>query len=227
MLILLVEDEQRIADFIVRGLRAEGWSVSHAPDGEKACDLLKLESFDAVILDLMLPGMSGMDVCSFMREQSHDTPVLMLSALNQSATKVSGLRAGADDYLTKPFDFDELIARIEALVRRAGNPQDNGLSRVLQHRAICFDTQTLQVTSAGNEVLLTAIERRLLALFLSHPGRIFSRERILNSVWGTNEDPLTNIVDVYVGRLRKKLGTQGKSLETVRGEGYRLVSSGE
>jgi len=228
MQILLVEDEKRIADFILRGLRAEGWSVFHAGDGEKACDMLTQDRFDAVILDLMLPGMSGFDVCSFIRGQKNSTPVLMLSALHQPDNKVNGLRTGADDYLTKPFNFDELIARIEALVRRAGTQADNcPQNPVLQQGAIQLNTETLEVTSGGQPVMFTSRERHILKLFLSNPGRLFSRERILNSVWGANEDPMTNIIDVYIGRIRKKLGDAGKNLQTVRGEGYRLTISGD
>lgn len=225
--ILLVEDEKRIADFILRGLRAEGWTLSYAEDGEQACEVLQQEHFDAIVLDLMLPGMSGKDVCSIMRARQDYTPVLMLSALNQAGDRVNGLRTGADDYLVKPFDFDELIARIQALVRRASaNTQQicRTDESTLSLGDISYDTRSLTVTCGGRKLSLTGKERRILQLFLTSPDRIYSRERILNAVWGANEDPMTNIVDVYVGRLRKKLGKSGKALETVRGEGYRFLS---
>lgn len=227
MNILLVEDERRIADFVQRGLKAEGYTVILAPDGETATRMLAEDEFDLVVLDLMLPGISGQDVCRQMRAREDFTPVLMLSALDRTDDRISGLQLGADDYLCKPFDFDELVARIQALLRRSKGMlgKDDG-RRVLRHGGITFDTRSLEVTALEKSVGLTDREREILRLLLAEPGRIHSRERIINAVWGSTADPLTNIVDVYVARLRKKLGVAGKAIETIRGVGYRLSSAG-
>jgi DNA-binding response OmpR family regulator len=224
MNVLLVEDEARIADFIQRGMKAEGWQVCVAAHGEAALALIEAESFDVIVLDLMLPGISGQDVCRRLRAKKNLTPVLMLTALGDVEDRVSGLRMGADDYLVKPFDFDELLARIEALARRASTFEGaEGASHLLIAGALRFDTRTLDVRCGDRSIALTPKERDILKLLLSNPGRIFSRERILSTVWRVHEDPLTNVVDVYVGRLRKKLGACGEPLETVRGAGYRYA----
>lgn len=222
MNILLVEDEAQVADFIQRGLQAEAWVVSHAADGETALDMIKDAAFDVVVLDLMLPGISGQDVCRKMRARRNFTPVLMLTALDAADERVEGLRLGADDYLAKPFDFDELVARIHALDRRTngfGKADDDG---VLSCGELRFDTQSLLVFVAEQPVELTAKERDILKLLLLNVNRVITRERILNAVWRAQEDPLTNVVDVYIGRLRKKLRDSGNLIQTVRGSGYRL-----
>ncbi|MFO7642524.1 MAG: response regulator transcription factor [Candidatus Competibacteraceae bacterium] len=224
MNVLLVEDEARIADFIQRGMKAEGWQVCVVPHGEAALAMIAVESFDVIVLDLMLPGISGQDVCRRLRAKKNLTPVLMLTALGDVEDRVSGLRMGADDYLVKPFDFDELLARVEALARRASAFEvAEAEPYLLIAGSLCFDTRSLEVRCGDHLIALTPKEREILKLLLSNPGRIFSRERILSMVWRVNEDPLTNVVDVYVGRLRKKLGACGESLETVRGAGYRYV----
>ncbi len=224
MNVLLVEDEARVADFILRGLRAEGWTVTHAPDAASALELKLREDFDVIVLDLMMPGLPGQDFCRKLRARRDYTPILILSALDALDERVEGLRIGADDYMVKPFEFEELIARVEALARRSSHFVEPVSETILHAGAIAFDLDTLEVTAGGQLLELTAKEREILKLFLSKPGRVFSRERILNSVWGASEDPLTNIVDVYVGRLRRKLGSQGHKLQTVRGAGYRLTS---
>lgn len=224
MNILVVENESRVADFITRGLRAEGWTTEHVDNGETALSVMAEHDYDVVLLDLMLPGMPGQDVCRLMRARGNLTPVLILSALDSVTERIAGLRIGADDYLTKPFDFDELVARIEALVRRKTefrNPPDN---EVLTCEDLQLNVKSLLVTIDGEEVILTSRERSLLMLFMSNPGKVFARERILNAVWGTQEDPLTNVIDVYIGRLRKKLGDHGKLIRTIRGHGYRFGS---
>lgn len=223
MNVLVVEDESRVAEFIQRGLRAEGWSVTVAPDGETGLELVENDEFDVVVLDLMLPGISGQDVCRKMRARRNVTPVLMLTALGKTDERVAGLRMGADDYLGKPFDFDELLARIEALVRRRNAfGGEEKTAHLLEAGPIRFDMQSLEVFCDDSRIELTSKERDMLRLFLNRPGKILSRERILNAVWGASADPLNNVVDVYVGRLRKKLGSAGGSIETVRGAGYRL-----
>lgn len=225
MNVLLIEDEIRIADFIKRGLRSENWIVNHAPDGETGLKLAEQGGVDVIVLDIMLPGISGQDVCRRLRARGNTTPILMLTALDSIDDRVRGLRLGADDYLGKPFDFDELVARIEALHRRAsGFDEDAG--PILEWGPFRYNAETLEAVCDGVTVDLTAKERDIFRLLLAHPGRAFSRERILNAVWGANQDPLTNVIDVYVARLRRKLGAAGDRIETVRGVGYRLRRDG-
>jgi DNA-binding response OmpR family regulator len=222
MNILLIEDESRVADFVRRGLAAEGWSIDHACDGEAGLEYAQSSSYDVVVLDLMLPGIQGQDVCRKLRARGYTNPILVLSALDSPEEKVEGLRIGADDYLAKPFDFDELIARLEALHRRATRYTVNASETTLTVGEIMFDRASMQVTVGESEIELSNKERALLLLFMSNVGRVLSRERILNTVWGANADPMTNIVDVYVGRIRRKLGKEGARLVTVRNVGYRM-----
>jgi DNA-binding response OmpR family regulator len=223
--VLLVEDEARVADFVTRGLKAMGWTVRHAPDGASALEAAAEGGHDAIVLDLMLPDIPGQEVCRLLRARRCFAPVLMLTALDATDERVEGLRAGADDYLGKPFDFDELIARLEALVRRAtdfAGTEDARGGSMLEDGDLCIDLAAMSVTRGGEPVELTAREREILVLFLRRRGQVLSRERILNSVWGSQSDPLTNVVDVLVARLRRKLGPRGASIETVRGLGYRF-----
>ncbi len=220
--ILLVEDEVRVADFVRRGLRAEGWAVEHTADGETALAILDDRAFDVVILDLMLPGLSGLEVCQRMRARKIHTPVLMLTALDSTDDRITGLRTGADDYLPKPFDFEELLARIAALRRRATEFSQPASQSVLSHAGIVFDREAMILTVDGRPVDLSVKERDLIALLLANTNKVLSRERILNAVWGTQEDPLTNVVDVYIGRLRRKIDPYGHLIATVRGAGYRF-----
>ena len=190
MNILLVEDEIRIADFIRRGLNAEGWLVSHAPDGETALAMAAAGHFDVILLDLMLPGISGQDVCRRLRAKRNLTPILVLTALDAVEDRVAGLRMGADDYLVKPFDFEELVARIEALIRRAAAFAETGANaQRLVACGIQLDLDSLEVQCGDRPIELTPRERDILRLFLANPGRLISRQRILNAVWSLNEDP--------------------------------------
>ena len=225
MNILLVEDDARVADFIARGMRAENWQISIAKDGETAMAMLDMVRFDVVVLDRMLPGISGLEVCRRVRARQDATPILMLSALGEVEDRVSGLQIGADDYLAKPFDFNELLVRVQALARRNVGSFEVPRSdlAVLSAGPIRFNSVSLEVHCGARLVSLTPIEREILKLFLQNPCRVLSRERILNNVWGVNKDPQTNIVDVYVRRLRQKLGTAGDLIETVRGAGYRCA----
>lgn len=226
MNVLLVEDEPRVADFINRGLRAENHGVTVASTGGVGVELAKTGEFDVIILDLMLPDMHGYDVCQKLRLEGDHTPILMLTAMDTLEDKIKGLRIGADDYLAKPFDFDELLARIEALVRRSRSfaPNEN----IVEVGDLVLDRDAIEVTRGGEPIKLTAKEVAILELLMSAPGRVFSRTRILNQVWGYSEDPLTNVVDVYIARLRRKIDTPGREpmLETVRGHGYRLKAQG-
>ena len=231
MNILLVEDDPRIADFLLRGLRAEGYQVQRAANGPDGLKLAQEATRQALpgdvatvlVLDLMLPGMNGMEICQTLRAGGVALPILMLTALGSLEDRVAGLRMGADDYLCKPFEFEELLARLEALARRA-RPLQPGRATRLQLDDLVLDRDSMKATRAGQMLTLTARELALLELLMSAPGRLFSRERILASVWGTSEDPLTNVVDVYIRRLRSKIdeGHQTALIQTVRGLGYRL-----
>jgi len=220
--ILIVEDDPRVADFLVRGLKAEGFAVQHARTGPDGLELARRGELALLILDLMLPGINGLELCQTFRAEGGQTPVLMLTAMSTTEDKVNGLRLGADDYLTKPFDFEELLARIEALLRRGRDLRPQVTT--LQVADLVLDRERMRVERAGQPITLTAKELAFLELLMSAPGRVYSRERILANVWGTHEDPLTNIVDVYVRRLRMKIDSEHtvQLLQTVRGLGYRL-----
>lgn len=222
MRVLVIEDDRRVADFLKRGLISEGWFCVHAHDGEEGLNLARQGDFDMVLLDLMLPGIHGHDVCQTLRMEGINTPLMILTAMDSQDDVVQGLRMGADDYMTKPFSFEELLARIESVCRRVG--QKSQEPRVLRAGSITFDLEGLQVTLDGEPLKLTAKELATLELFMSNPGKLFSRERILNNIWGMHMDPLTNVVDVYIGKLRRKLDKAGGDslIETVRGMGYRF-----
>ncbi len=223
MRILIVEDDDRIADFLVRALHTEGHQSTRLASGEDAVSVIQNGDFEFILLDLMLPGISGLDVCQELRIRKIEIPIIMLTAMDSIEDIVHGLRMGADDYMTKPFDIDELLVRIETVCRRQRDPA--GLSPVITIADVAMNTESKTVTVAGTDISLTAKELCILELLMSNPEKLFSRERILNNVWGANVDPLTNVVDVYIGRLRKKLG-KDKTLfiETVRGMGYRIGS---
>lgn len=226
MNVLVVEDEERISSFIERGLRAEGYRIQVARTGPEGLALAREASNSNVatvmLLDVMLPGMHGLEVCQTLRAAKIQIPILMLTALGSLEDRVTGLRMGADDYLIKPFEFEELLARIEALARRGREQAPPRTRMVIDDLEL--DLGMMRATRGGVPIELTAKELALLELFMSSPGRLFSRERILASVWGSNEDPLTNVVDVYVGRLRAKIdnGREHPLIHTVRGLGYRL-----
>jgi len=224
MRVLVVEDDDRIADFLLRALKAEGYPCVRAGNGNEALPLIKTGDFELILLDLMLPGMSGMDICQDLRMRNIHIPIIMLTAMDSVEDVVLGLRMGADDYITKPFDIDELFARMETVCRRQGG--ESNISAVLQISDVTMNRESKIVTSAGTQIDLTAKELAILELLMHYPDKLFSRERILNNVWGINVDPLTNVVDVYIGRLRKKLGKdKSPFIETVRGLGYRIDRS--
>ena len=234
MNILIVEDDARVAAFLERGLRAEGYRVQVTRNGTeglaKAREVAQQMHNDAtpalLVLDVMLPDMTGLEVCQTLRAGGVQLPILMLSALGAWEDRVAGLRLGADDYLAKPFAFEELLARIEALLRRSRDTAPAVSSRLVVADLV-LDRDTLRVTRAELQLTLTARELALLELLMSAPGRLFSRERILSNVWGPNEDPLTNVVDVYIRRLRSKIddGNAQPLIHTVRGLGYRLEAA--
>ncbi len=222
MRILIVEDEVRIADFLQRGLRAEGHFCVVANDGEAGLSLALEGDFDLLLLDMMLPIMHGRDICQHLRMKQINTPLIILSAMDSLDDVIAGLRMGADDYMTKPFSFEELLARIETVMRRSSEVTVE--EQCLTVGSLAFDRQSLRFSVDGDVINMTAKELAIIELLMSHPGTLFSRERILSNVWGLNMDPLTNVVDVYIGKLRKKIDTSEAEsmIETVRGLGYRL-----
>jgi two-component system OmpR family response regulator len=216
MRILLVEDDLKLARALARGLRRHAYAVDVAEDGDRALMQAAVYEYDVIVLDVMLPGTDGFGVCRALRDRGATTPVLMLTARDAVDDRIVGLDAGADDYLSKPFDFGELLARIRALLRRgsvAGPAQ-------LRVGELLVDPARHRVTHAGRPVELTAREFGVLEYLARHPGEVVSRTRLLEHVWDENFVGSTNVVDVYVGYLRRKLGPQ--AIETVRGVGYRL-----
>jgi DNA-binding response OmpR family regulator len=222
--VLFVDDEALVRSFVQRGLRTENMMVAVAENGTDGLKLALHESFDVIVLDNAMPDISGTEVCRMLRAQAIRTPILILSALDSVEDKVAALRSGADDYLIKPFDFEELVARIEALCRRS-HQIDSGTPTAITIGDITLDTDTIEVFKAGTRVELTAREFQLLLLFFTSEGKVLSRERILNKVWGYDADPLTNVVDVFVRRLRSKLQLDPEAglIRTVRGYGYKIA----
>jgi len=220
MRILLIEDERKVASFLQRGLGAEHYSVDVAYDGEEGLARLCNGPYDLVILDVMLPQRDGLAVLREARQRGVQTPVLLLTARDTLADKVTGLDQGADDYLTKPFAFEELLARVRALLRRGAAAQPT----ILAFADLRLDPAARQVTRAGKRIDLTAKEFALLEFFLRNPGRVLSRALIAQHVWGVEFDTFTNVIDVYVKYLRKKIDAdfEPKLIHTVRGAGYVL-----
>lgn len=214
--VLLIEDDPRIREIVERGLGARGFVVSSAPDGEVGIDLARKLDVDLVLLDLVLPGRDGLDVLEDIRQAKPRVPVIAVTALDSTGSKVGGLDAGADDYVTKPFSVDELAARIRARLR--WTEADGG---VLKAGPLTLDLAAHRAVLDGREVPLSARELELLAAFMRHPGQVLSRGQLLTLVWDLDFDPGSNVVEVYVAALRRKLGHD--LLETVRGSGYRFV----
>ena len=216
MKILVVEDEHKIANSIKKGLELENYVTDVAFDGIEGFDLGSLGDYDVIILDLMLPGMDGIEICNKLRSEGVHTPILMLTAKSQISDKVKGLNAGADDYLAKPFAFEELLARVKALNRR---PQKLD-GKVLSVGEITLDTQTQTVIKNGKEIILSVKEFSLLEYFLRHQRQVVSKDRLIASVWNYDTDILPNTVEVFVAGLRKKLGRD--FIKTIRGFGYKV-----
>ena len=214
--ILIAEDEERIASFIEKGLRANGFTTTVAGDGHVAIALARSGDFDLMILDLGLPGRDGTDVLRELREWDRQTPVVILTARDGLTDKVAGLEAGADDYVTKPFRFEELLARVRVRLRDERAPEPT----MLRAGGCALDLRTRRLLVEGKSVELTAREFALAEVFFRHAGQVLSREQLLSNVWGYDYDPGSNVVDVYVGYLRKKIGED--RIATVRGMGYQL-----
>jgi two-component system, OmpR family, response regulator len=225
MRILLVEDDLKIASFIVKGLKAAGYAVDHAPDGEEGLHLALTQPYDTVIMDLMLPKLEGLAVIEKIRKSRINTPVLILSAKGAVDDRVKGLQTGGDDYLTKPFAFSELLARVQALIRRAG-----GISEPLRLNVgdLSVNLLTREVTRGGKRIDLRPLEFSLLEYLMRNTGRVVSKTMIMEHVWDYNFDPQTNVVEARICRLRDKIdrGFETPLIHTVRGVGYVLKKDG-
>lgn len=222
MRILLVEDDRESAIHIGNGLREAGYSVQHCSDGREALFVATESSFDLLIVDRMLPHLEGLAIISLLRAKNVSTPVLVLSALGTVDNRVEGLKAGGDDYLVKPFAFAELLARVEALLRRTGT-EGRG-SGVLRVGDLELDRLSRRATRAGRDISLTAREFQLLEFLMRHPGQVVTRTMLLEAVWDLHFDPQTNLIDVHISRLRQAIDRDfgGQMLQTVRGAGYMI-----
>jgi two-component system copper resistance phosphate regulon response regulator CusR len=221
--VLVVEDERPIADFLVRGLREEGFSVEHVSDGESGLHALQTSTWDVVLLDWWLPVVDGLTVLKRYRTAGGTTPILFLTARDAVSDRVRGLDSGADDYLCKPFSFDELLARVRSLVRR----RERGSGTTLQVHDVVVDLATHRAERAGKRLDLTSKEQMLLVFFLRHPGEVLSKTRIYEQVWDDRFDGLSNTLEVHIMEVRRKLEAHGKRLiHTMRGRGYVLSETG-
>jgi DNA-binding response OmpR family regulator len=220
MRILVVEDERKIAKFVQRGLKEYGFVVDVVSDGDEALEIILNHSFDAVVLDIMLPGRDGLSILRTLRERRNHVPVLILTARGETSEKVEGLNLGADDYLAKPFSIDELAARVRALIRR------NSGESLLRYRVddLTLDLATRLVRRGTRRIDLTAREFSVLECLMRAPGRVLTRTQLCQHVWEYHFDPESNLVDVYIQRLRRKVddGEPVKLIQTVRGTGYRI-----
>jgi two-component system OmpR family response regulator len=221
MRVLVIEDDSKIASFVVNGLKQNGFAVDQAGDGEGGLALAGATTYDAVVLDIMLPKLDGLSLLRQLREEKIATPVLILSAKASVDDRVKGLQAGGDDYLTKPFAFSELLARVQALIRRATHTTEPAK---LSAGDLTMDLLTREVTRNGQKIELQSHEFALLELLLRHPGRVVTKTMILEHVWEYSFDPQTNVVDVLVHRMRAKvdMGFPAKLIQTIRGVGYVL-----
>lgn len=222
MRVLLVEDEKKMASFIERGLKEEGYAVDIMNDGEQGWECVVMNEYDVLILDVMLPKINGFDLCAKIRQAGKRMPILMLTAKDSVEDKIKGLDEGADDYLTKPFAFDELLARLRALLRR---PRELREESQLSGAGIVMDLLTRKVKDEKGEISLSQKEFSLLEFLMRHKGEVVTRTQIAEHVWDLHFDPMSNTIDVYINFLRKKIDTlPGKSrIETVRGSGYRFT----
>jgi two-component system, OmpR family, response regulator len=218
--ILVVEDDKKLGSFVRKGLEAQGFVVDLSADGDEGFTLATTRSYDALLLDIMLPGRDGLSILRNLRDRHSTVPVILLTARNTLNERLDGLNLGADDYLTKPFYIEELVARLHALLRRASGQQKN----LLQYGDITVNLLTREVKRGAGTIELTAREFALLTYLMRSPGRTFTRAQICEHVWNYHFDPGTNLVDVYVQHLRKKLGSDSSQpiIETVRSVGYRI-----
>jgi DNA-binding response OmpR family regulator len=222
MRILLVEDNERLAKPFKKLLEAESYAVDWRPTAEEAYDVMSFEHYDVIILDLALPGMDGITLARTIRKEKVNTPILMLTARGSTENRINGLDSGGDDYMVKPFDFNEVLARIRALIRRASNTTD--LSYTID--SLMLDPASHIVTRAGRQLELSAKEYAFLEFLMRHPGQIMTKQQIIESVWDSDLDPFSNNIDVYLGYLRKKIDKQFPRerplIKTIKGLGYKV-----
>lgn len=222
MKLLVVEDERKLAENIARFLSKSGFTVDIALDGDEGLDLLLERDYDCLILDILLPGMNGLEICKYLREEViSSVPILILTAMGETNDRIEGLEAGADDYLSKPFDLRELLARIKALIRR--NQLRGGVT--VAYGKLELDSRRALFSFQGNPIDFSSREFSILELLMRNPGMVFSREEITGKIWDSDYEPRSNIVDVYIRYIRKKLEPLGLGdcIETVKGKGYKLV----
>lgn len=221
MRLLIVEDQQDLNEIIVRKLTREGYSVDSCTDGLEACEYIESTDYDGIVMDIMLPGKTGLGILREMRAGGNRTPVLLLTAMGDVEDRVAGLDAGADDYLVKPFDFSELTARIRAMTRRSAGTADN----VLRSGDLFMDRAAYRVTRGDREISLTAKEFEILEYLMQNPGIVLTRDKLSSHVWNYDYDGGSNVIDVYVHHLRKKIDGdfEDKKIVTVKGVGYKLV----
>jgi two-component system copper resistance phosphate regulon response regulator CusR len=224
MRILIVEDEADVARFLIRGLTEEAYAVDHATDGNSALDMAAVNTYDAVVLDITIPEPDGMEVCRRLRAGANTVPILMLTARDTVDDKINGLDAGADDYLTKPFQFREFLARLRALLRRGGATTHS----TLNVGSLELDTKSHRVRIANHALTLTTKEYSLLEYLARNSGRIVTREEIAEHVWNESFDPFSNLIEVYINRLRRQMekASNEQFIVTVRGAGYMLDAAG-
>lgn len=222
MRLLLIEDNAKVARALVDTLRALEFAVDHEPDGTSGLEAALVEEYDVILLDIGLPDIDGLEVCRRLRDQSISTPILMLTARDHIQDKITGLNHGADDYVVKPFDFDELVARIRALVRRNAPQKQTQLSI----DSLILDTTSQIVTRKQKRIKLASKEFTLLNYFMHHPNEVLSKQTLLEHVWGSDIDPFSNVIDVYIGYVRKKIDkafpNEKPLLHTIKGSGYKL-----
>jgi len=222
MRILIVEDERKLANSLKTALQAESYAVDVSFDGEEGYENAAVNDYDLIVLDLGLPTLDGVTVCKKLREEKISTPILMLTARDTTDDKIKGLDSGADDYLVKPFKFEELLARIRALIRRGQNQTE----AIYQCDNLTLNPASHLVKRAGKEINLTSREYALLEFLISHPGQILSKTQVMDHVWDTETDPFSNVVDVYIGYLRQKIdknfSKETPLLQTTKGLGYKL-----
>ena len=222
MKVLVVEDESKIQSFIEKGLKAEGFNTDCVKDGEDALILASQQPYDAILLDIMIPGKDGLHVLKLLRRRNINTPVILVTARGELEDRLQGLNLGADDYLPKPFHIEELVARIRAVCRRTTGEQLN----LIRFEELAINLATREVHNGAELIELTQREFTLLELLIRSPGRVYTRTQILEYVWNYDFDPYTNVVDVYIKRLRRKIDRRDSSfIETIRGVGYRFRKS--
>lgn len=222
---MLIEDEKKIADFVCAGFREQGFLVEHCANGNEGFDKARQGAYDVIVLDIMLPGRDGLSILKGLRKAGNATPVILLTARNDLDDRIEGLNLGADDYLAKPFFVEELVARIHALLRRVSGERQN----ILAVGDLRLDRISREVSWQGQTVDLTGREFNLIEYLMRSPGRVFTRTQILEHVWDYDFDPSTNVVDVCIQRIRRKIGTGGDGespIESVRGIGYRFRKLG-